>query len=344
MYSIQVFDHIVVNIVGQQSKYHLADVKLSFVGLAPNGGLADGDGSRHHRRGDVPPSRGKKPGKNTLGSLRTAIEDEQDAKAQRVAEAQENMLNKLRQKAGMLPADEHGRKGRKKRAQKRGNAAGPSLYARLNGANVPSGHTTSETASLQISAESVRSGTNSMPMLRETLGAGDVSALIATGYPEESAGRRKLGGAVAVDEVVPLRELDASSVSVRASASASAVSAVPHWNTASSSNSNKHVAKGPVAGQGFTMRRTVLSAPRSPVEIQANHEATSEPEPAVLPVSNTAFEPAAPEQSPDTDAPAAKSKDSARSASGSSSGSSDGSSDGSSSEEDLEAFLDSVLD
>eukprot|EP01043_Picozoa_sp_COSAG02_P069337 COSAG02_NODE_11839_length_1644_cov_1.194822_1_plen_86_part_10 len=86
MYSIQVFDHIVVNIVGQQSKYHLADAKLSFVGLAPAGGLADG-GSRHHRHGDLPPSRGKKPGKNTLGSLRTAIEEEQDAKAQRVAEA-----------------------------------------------------------------------------------------------------------------------------------------------------------------------------------------------------------------------------------------------------------------
>lgn len=336
LYSIQVFDHIVVNIVGQQSKYHLADVKLSFVGLAPAGGLA-GAGSRHHRPAAVPPSRGKQPGKNTLGSLRVAVEDEKDAKAQRVAEAQQATLHKLRQKAGLIAAEEHGRKGRNNRAQKKGYVPGLSLYARLNGANVPSAHTTTETASLHISAETLSSSNDSIPPRRGTLDATKAPSPTGTVSRERSAGRRKLGGGVAMGDVVPLRELEDSSASVRIVAPAACAAEGRHTGTAS--NSHKHLAKGPLPGQGFTMRRTVLSTPHTPA-IQSNLELTSpEPEPEALAVGSDAYGQASSARSSDADPTGFKSKASASSASASSSSGSS-----SDSEEDLEAFLDSVLD
>ena len=272
-----------------------------------------------------------------MGSLRAAVEDEQDAKAKRVAEAQQATLHKLRQKAGLISAEEQGRKGRNSRAHKKDCSHGLSLYARLNGANMPSDHTMTESESLHISAESLSSSNNSIPPWRGTLDAAKEPSPAGTASREQSAGRRKLGGGVAANDVVPLRDVGDPSVSVRIVAPAA--SAAKESHTGTTSNSHKHLAKGPVPGQGFTMRRTVRSTLHTPA-IQSHPGVTSpEPEPETMAVGNDSSGQASSARPSDTDATGLKSKASASSAS-------DNSSSGSSSdsEENLEAFLDSVLD
>ena len=348
LYTVQVFDHIVVNLVAQQSKYHLADVKLSFVGPAPAGGLPDGAG-RQHRHGIAPPSRGKKPGKGTMGTIRAAIEDEQEAKERRLAEVHEATLHKLRQKAGLLDNPNPRSKGRRK-GRKKGGAGtrGPetSLYARLQAASTPPGHTTTATASLQISEQMLSSSSDASQVMRGYGAESRVasSVPITTASSDQTAGRRKLGGGLVTGEVVPSRELDVPTISVRAPAIAAGI---VDRDASPSNSTNKHVAKGPVPGQGFTMRRTVLSVakPISPLTPRAESPPEPEPEPAVVPLASTVErEPSllaktTQEPGDGTDKGPDEDQDSA---SGSASGSSSGS--GSESEEDLEAFLDSVLD
>ena len=309
LYSIKVFDHILVNIVAMQSKYHLADVKVSFVGVMPAGGSSRG-GGREHRHGALPPPRGKKPGKGTMGALKAAIEDEQEAKEQRLADVEEAKLQKLRIKARLIePPRPPGWKRRGKKKQ----TDGPSLYARLQAASTPAAHTATETASLHVSEHCAPAG-------------GQRSVVRLAAEATQTAGRRRLGGAQAPAEVLPSRELDGPSVNVRATPGV--VERDTQWTAQGSENTNRNVAKGPIPGQGFTMRRTVLPMAASAAPTPVPLTPRVEPQPALGPAPApppVVAAPAEPEPAPAAD----NTTDSLESGSDS---------------EDLEDFLDSVLD
>ena len=169
-WSVEVFDSIVVAITAEQSKFHLPGLKLTFVKL----------GTKDMK---APVVTNGKPGKATMGSLKDAVREEQEAKKSRLEHVKRNALEQSRVKAG-LPS-------RAPNGGSRGHVSAVSLYERLHAARPAA------TAGTSTSNGSASDHVISWP-------------LITPGCPSMAGtalrGRRQVGGHGPKDSVLTLRE------------------------------------------------------------------------------------------------------------------------------------------
>ena len=268
LYSIAVFDHVTVNIVAEQSKFHLSGVKISFVGLATSSG-------GHQHVAVRVPARGKNPSKSTIGALRAAIGEEQVAKEERLAEAQRAASTTLRRKAGL---DDGPRGGRGRRG------GSSSLYARLREVQRAPVATHTETEATPCHQELRRAATPPV----SSAGAYDEGD---REYDPPAGGRRAIGPVEVQQTVAPMRSLPQTERAGRARPPA-ATRRQEEIASASAPVKASNLARGPDGSRGFAMRRKAWSAddpaaqPRSAQpepEPEPEPEREPEPEPAPAP-------------------------------------------------------------